>query len=69
MFASDWSAGIEYLHPDFGGPSANLNAFGITSDVSADVVCRYRVAGVLILAWHNVAPKSLVKSIDGPEAS
>jgi hypothetical protein len=73
MLASDWSAGIEYLHADFGGPSANLNAFGstlgITSDVSADVVCRYRVAGVLILAWRNVAPKSLVKSIDGPEAS
>jgi hypothetical protein len=40
MLASDWSAGIEYLHADFGGPSANLNAFGssITSDVSADVV-------------------------------
>jgi hypothetical protein len=24
---------------------------------------------VLILAWRNVAPKSLVKSIDAPEAS
>jgi hypothetical protein len=39
--ASNWSAGIEYLHADFGRPSA-LNAFGstlgITPDVSADVV-------------------------------
>jgi opacity protein-like surface antigen len=42
MFASNWWVGIEYLHADFGGPSANLNAFGstlgITSDVSVDVV-------------------------------
>lgn len=38
MFASSWSAGIDYLHADFGGPTANLNAFGSTLGITADIV-------------------------------